>query len=102
MKCQANSKKTINIIFYMHETSDMYGMLCKVMASVKWQDIPFTITPAGKLVADTGKVTYSIPHGAKNIVLGLDDDYTEMMSQAKKKPGFLAEVKLSIKKLEVC
>ena len=103
IKHQANSKKkTTNIIFYTHKTSEMYGMLCETMASVKQQDIPFTITPAGKLVADMIKVTYSILCDAKKFVLGLNDDYTEMTSQAKKKPGFLAEVKLSIDELKVC
>jgi hypothetical protein len=102
-KRRANGKKkAVSVIFYMHEVSEMYDMLCEAMAVVKRQDIPFTVTPSGKLETLAFEVTYSIPRGAKDITLSSEQDYVEMISQAKKKPGFSAEVKLSIEEVKVC
>ena len=102
-KRHANGKKkTTSVIFYMHETAEMYGMLCEAMTAVKRQEIPWTISVSGRLETPALSITYSIPCGAKNISLESEDNYAEMISQAKKKPGFSAEVKLVIEELKVC
>jgi len=101
-RCANGKKKTTSVIFYMHETAAMYGMLCEAMTAVKRQDIPWSISIFGRLETPVLSITYSIPRGAKNITLELEEYYAEMISQAKKKPGFSAEVKLVIEELKVC
>ena len=102
-KHRANGKKkTTSVIFYIHKTVEMYGMLCEAMTAVKWQEIPWTTSASGRLEAPALSITYSIPCGAKNISLESEEDCAEMISQAKKKPGFSAEVKLVIEELKVC
>ena len=74
----------------------MYRMLCEAMTAVKWQEIPWTISASRRLETPALSITYSIPCGAKNISLKSEDNYAKMISQAKKKPRFLGEVKLVI------
>jgi|SRR5882762_4877538 len=100
--CANRKKKTSSVIFYMHETVEMFGMLCEAMTAVKQQEIPWTISASGRLEAPALSITYSIPRGAKNISLESEEDYAEMILQAKKKPGFSAEIKLVIEELKVC
>lgn len=95
-----SKKKTRNTIFYLHENSDLHGILTEVLAAVQCDDLEFCITRIGKLETDAFEAQYSIPRGAKDISLASKDDFAELVAQARKR--IAAEVKLVIEEQKVC